>query len=187
MKEALLKFGVPVREEMYDFNLLVSYSWGVYGRAKKEIVQVLEMLGDEGPVVKRTIAEGIIGVKTRLDPREVVRRLRSLFDEDPFAFQYTLKWVPVDLWTLSDMDSMKEAVRKLRNGIHAGERWRMTVEKRRYNQYHKIEIIRELAELVEEKVDLENPEKILRVDIIGRYAGISVLMPEDIFSVYKPY
>jgi len=187
IKEALLKFGVPVREEMYDFNLLVSYSWGVYGRAKKEIVQVLEMLGDGGPVVKRTIAEGIIGVKTRLDPREVVRGLRRLFDEDPSVLQYTLKWVPVDLWTLSDMDSMKEAVRKLRNGIREGERWRMTVEKRRYTQHHKIEIIRELAELIDEKVDLENPEKILRVDIIGRYAGISVLTPQEVFSVAKPY
>jgi len=187
IKEALLKFGVPVREEIYDFNLLVSYSWGVYGRAKKEVVQVLEMLGDEGPLVKRTIAEGIIGVKTRLDSREVVRGLQRLFNEDPFALQYTLKWVPVDLWTLSDMDSMKEAVRKLRNGIHEGERWRMTVEKRRYTQHHKIEIIRELAELIEETVDLENPEKILRVDIIGRYAGISVLTPQEVFSVAKPY
>jgi tRNA acetyltransferase TAN1 len=186
IKEALLKFGVPVRGEMYDFNLLVSYSWGVYGRAKREIVQVLEMLGDEGSVVKRTIAEGIIGVKTSLDSREVVRRLQRLFNEDPFVLQYTLKWVPVDLWTLSDMDSMKEAVRKLRNGIREGERWRMTVEKRRYSQHHKIEIIRELADLIEEKVDLENPEKILRVDIIGRYAGISILTPQEVFSVAKP-
>jgi tRNA acetyltransferase TAN1 len=171
---------------MYDFNLLVSYSWGVYGRAKREIVQVLEMLGDEGSVVKRTIAEGIIGVKTSLDSREVVRRLQRLFNEDPFVLQYTLKWVPVDLWTLSDMDSMKEAVRKLKNGIREGERWRMTVEKRRYSQHHKIEIIRELADLIEEKVDLENPEKILRVDIIGRYAGISILTPQEVFSVAKP-
>lgn len=187
IKEAFLKFGVSVQGEMYDFNLLVSYSWGVYGRAKREIVQVLGMLGDEGPVVKRTIAEGIIGVKTRLDSREVVHGLRRLFNEDPFVLQYTLKWVPVDLWTLSDMDSMKEAVIKLRNRIHAGERWRMTVEKRRYSQYHKIEIVRELADLIDEKVDLENPEKILRVDIIGRYAGISILTPQEVFSVAKPY
>jgi len=187
IKEALLKFGVSMRREMYDFNLLVSYSWGVYGRAKKEIVQVLEMLGDEGPLVKRTIAEGIIGVRTSLDSREVVRGLRRLFNEDSFVLQYTLKWVPVDLWALSDMDSMKEAVRKLRNRIRAGEKWRMTVEKRRYSRHHKIEIIRELAEFIDEKVDLENPEKILRVDIIGGYAGMSVLKPTDIFSVSKAY
>ena len=172
---------------MYDFNLLVSCSWGVYGKAKKEIVLTLKTLGDESPIVKRTIAEGIIGVKTLLDSREVVCGLRRLFNEDPFVFQYTLKWVPVDLWTLSDMDSMKEGVRKLRNRIHAGERWRMIVEKRRYSLHHKIEVIRELADLIDEKVDLENPEKILRVDIIGRYAGISVLTPQEVFSVAKPF
>ena len=170
---------------MYEFNLLVSCSWGVYGKAKKEIIYILEMLGDESPLVKRTIAEGIIGVKTKLNPREVVNGLRRLFDEDLFALQYTLKWVPVDLWTLSDMDSMKQGVGKLRNRIHAGERWRMTVEKRRYSLHHKFEVIRELADLVDEKVDLENPQKILRVDIIGRYAGISVLTPQDVFSVAK--
>jgi len=172
---------------MYDFNLLVSCSWGAYGKAKKEIVQILEMFGDESPLVKRTIAEGIIGVKTRLDSREVVYGLRRLFEKDPFAFQYTLKWVPVDLWTLSDVDSMKEGVRTLRTKIHTGERWRMIVEKRRYSLHHKIEVIRELADLIDEKVDLENPEKILRVDIIGRYAGISVLKPTDIFSVQALY
>jgi len=172
---------------MYDFNLLVSCSWGVYGKAKKEIVHVLEVLGDESPLVKRTIAQGIIGVRTRLDSREVIRGLQRLFHEDPFVLQYTLKWVPVDLWTLSDMDSMKEGVVKLRNRIHAGERWRMTLEKRRYSGHHKIEIIRELADLIDEKVDLKNPEKILRVDIIGRYAGMSVLTPQDVFSVVKPY
>jgi len=172
--------------EMYDFNLLVSCSWGIYGKAKREIAHILTTLGDENPVVKRTIAEGIIGVKTRLDSREVVSGLRRLFNEDPFVFQYTLKWVPVDLWTLSDMDSMKEGVRKLRNRIQAGEKWRMIVEKRRYTLHHKIEVIKELADLIEEKVDLKNPEKILRVDIIGRYAGISVLTPQEIFSVAKP-
>jgi len=172
---------------MYDFNLLVSCSWGVYGKAKREIIHILEMLGDESPLVKRTIAEGIIGVKTKLNSREVVNGLRRLFDEDPFVLQHTLKWVPVDLWTLSDIDSMKQGVGKLRNRIHADETWRMTVEKRRYSLHHKIEIIRELADLVDEKVDLENPEKILRVDIIGRYAGMSVSKPADIFSIAKPY
>jgi len=82
---------------MYDFNLLVSCSWGVYRRAKSEALRILKTLGDEKPIVRRTIAEGIIGVKTRLDPREVIRGLRTLFDRDPFIFQQTLKWVPVDL------------------------------------------------------------------------------------------
>jgi len=170
---------------MYDFNLLVSCPWTMIWRAKREITDILKLLSDEQPVIKRTMARGIIGVKTRLDSREVIHGLRKLFTKDPLVLQYTLKWVPIDFWTYSDMDSMKDAVRNVMVKIHEGERWRMTVEKRRYTRYHKIEIIKELAELIQEKVDLKNPNKILRIDIIGKYAAVSVLSPNEIFSATK--
>ncbi len=172
---------------MYDFNLLVSCSWGAYSRAEEEIRRILGTLGDENPTVRLTVAKGIIGAKTHLDPKEVIRGLKTLFDQDPSILQQTLKWVPVDLWTRSEISSMKEAVIELKNMILKGERWRITVEKRRYTLYHKVEIIRELAELIDEKVDLENPDKILRIDIIGKYAGLSILTPQDIFSAAKPF
>ena len=176
-----------MEEKMYDFNLLVSCSWSAYKRAREEILEILRRLGDEEPLVKRTAARGIIGVRTKIDSREVIQKLRALFDEDPLLLQHTLKWVPIDLWTSSTLDSMKEGVTRLKSKIHAGERWRMTVEKRRYTRYHKIDLIRALADLIDEEVDLENPDKILQIEIIGKYAGFSVLTPQDIFSVAKPY
>jgi len=170
---------------MYDFNLLVSCPWTMIWRAKREIADILKLLGDENPIIKGTLARGIIGVKTCLDSREVIQSLQKLFIKDPLAFQYTLKWVPTDLWTYSDMDSMKNAVINIREKIHEGERWRMTVEKRRYTRYHKMEIIKELAELIQEKVDLKKPDKIVRIDIIGKYTAVSVLSPNEIFSTTR--
>jgi len=170
---------------MYDFNLLISCPWAAVGRTRHEIAYFLRLLGDEEPVIERTIARGIIGVKTRLDSREVVRELEALFKKDPNGFQYTLKWVPVDLWTNSDVESIRTAVEQVKDKIKHGERWRMTVEKRRYTLYHKIDLIKALAELIDEKVDLTNPDKILRIDIIGKYAGVSVLSPNEIFSTTK--
>ena len=169
------------------FNLLVSFSSVNFWKAREEIEGILERLGDDRPLIEMTIARGILGVKTSLVPRQVVRRLRELFEEDPLTFQYTVKWVPIDAWASSDMDSMKRVVMELKGGIGKGEKWRMTVEKRRYTKLHSIEIIRELAELIDEKVDLENPDKILRIDIIGRYAGISILKPNNVFSVAKQF
>lgn len=61
----------------------------------------------------------------------------------------------------------------------------MTVEKRRYTALHKIDIIREVAELIDERVDLENPNKIVRIDIIGKHAGICVLRPDEVFSTAR--
>ena len=167
---------------MYDFNILVSYPWNQYANAKKEIQNILKRLGEENPSVTRTIAEGIIGVKTCQNPREVVHALQGMFNEDPTVFQYTSKWVPIELWTYADMNSIKKAVERLKTEIHAGEKWRIILEKRRFTKHHKIEIIKNIAELVDEKVDLKNPDKTLRIDIIGRYAGISILKPNDMFS-----
>jgi tRNA acetyltransferase TAN1 len=77
---------------------------------------------------------------------------------------------------------MRKAVEQLKTEIHAGEKWRITLEKRRFTKYHTIEIIKNIAELIDEKVDLKNPDKILHINIIGKYAGISILKPNDTFS-----
>ena len=168
------------------FNLLVSCSWGAHGRAKAEILKVLKAMGDASPLVERTTARGVIGVRTSLEPRRVVKELQALWDRDPLSLQDTCKWVPVDLWTDTDLDRMREAVAGLRNRIGEGETWRMTVEKRRYPRHHKSEIIAALAEVIDRKVDLTNPDKVLRVDIIGSQVGMSVLGSGEMFSVVKP-
>ncbi|MBS7642998.1 THUMP domain-containing protein [Candidatus Bathyarchaeota archaeon] len=170
---------------MYDFNLIVSCPWNTYVMARNEIANFLKSIGDEKPFVERTIARGIIGVKTSLDPRQVIQNIRDLIERDSLSFQYTLKWVPIDLWTFSDIDSIKRGVIKLKDRIQKGEKWRMTVEKRRYTCYHKIEIIEKVAELINEKVDLKNPDKILHIEIIGKYAGLSLLTPKDVYSIAK--
>lgn len=170
---------------VYDFNMIVSCLWTETGRAKREIFHFLHLLGDDSPFVQRTLARGIIGVKTKLDSRSVTNSLASIFVEDAAAFRFTFKWVPVDLWVGSDIESMKEVVEKIKDRIKPDETWRMTVEKRRYTSYHKIDIIKELAGLIDAKVDLKNPSKILRIDIIGKYAGISVIVPNEVFSTTR--
>jgi len=170
---------------MYDFNLLVSCPWAGTRKATCEIAYFLRLLGDEEPVIKKTMARGIIGVKTHLDARKVIRELKALFIKDPSGFKFTLKWVPIDLWTNSDIESMRTAVEQVKGEIKQGERWRMTVEKRRYTLYHKVDIIKMLAEHIGEKVDLKNPDKILRIEIIGKYAGVAILSSEETFSTTK--
>jgi hypothetical protein len=56
---------------VYDFNMLVSFRRWEYRPAIREIQGVLRKMGDESPIVKSTLARGIIGVKTALNSREV--------------------------------------------------------------------------------------------------------------------
>lgn len=168
---------------MYDYGMLISYEAGLYLRARREASRLLKELGDPHPIVRRTLARGIMGVKTDLNPLEVIHRARALRGERPELLNCCLKWVPVERWIYSDMQSMKAAVVELRGRIGEAEKWRMTVEKRRYTLRHRSEIIRELAELIDRKVDLEKYDKELRVDILGKYAGLSVLERGDILSL----
>ncbi len=167
----------------YNFNLLVSHEWGNSFPARQEILSLLREFGDEHPFIGRTIAKGLLGVKTELNNRSVIKSLIAKFTIAPSSFQFTLKWVPIDRWCESTIDAMKETLSTLQTEIHPGERWMMQVEKRRYTAHHKVEVIKELASLIDEKVDLEKPDKVVWVEIVGNQAGIAVVTPEDIFSL----
>lgn len=170
---------------VYSYNLLVSVGWGNFYRAQKEIMTILSAMDGDLPVVRRTIAQGIVGVETRLDPRKVVEKLYAFYSQNPYLFSCTLKWVPVDHWTSSDLPAMENLIASLKDSVGKDERWMMVVEKRRYTLHHKADIINRLAAHIGGKVDLHNPEKIIRIEIIGRNAGITVLRPAEIFSLAK--
>ena len=50
-----------------------------------------------------------------------------------------------------------------------------------------IEIVEYLAADIQQKVDLGNPDWILCVNVIGQESSISLLKPEEVFSLGKPY
>jgi tRNA acetyltransferase TAN1 len=170
----------------YNFNLLVSHEWSNYSLAKQEILRLLAEFGDNDPKIGRTIAKGLSGVNTTLESRGVIASLKQKFASDKLAVNFTLRWTPVDLWCdAGTVESMKQALSTLANKILPGEKWMMHVEKRRYAAHHKAELIKELADLIHEKVDLKNPDKIVWIEIVGKQAGISIITPSEIFSLHK--
>jgi tRNA(Ser,Leu) C12 N-acetylase TAN1 len=171
---------------LYEYNLLASTEWGSWRKAKAELGRQLKSLGDSSPVIERTIARGVLGVRTSLDPRNVVARLNELVVENPNAINYILKLRPVDLWTAPTIADLKVAVSSLKGQIRPGETWGMEVELRRFTSLGKMQIIQPLAELIDEKVDLRNPHKTVWIEILGNAAAVSVLKPEDLFSLHKP-
>jgi tRNA(Ser,Leu) C12 N-acetylase TAN1 len=108
-----------------------------------------------------------------------------MFAHDAQRLQFTCRWAPVDLWTPSDLDSMKAAVQRLRDRIGPGQRWRLTIEKHRDARHHREEIIAALAALIPEKVDLAHPDRILCVDLLGDVAAMAVVTPAEVFSVAR--
>jgi tRNA(Ser,Leu) C12 N-acetylase TAN1 len=153
------------------------------GRARREVLTRLRVLGDASPLVLPTRVNGMLEVRTSLDPHQVVRQLQETWRRSPNVFRYTLKWVPVDQWTSVDLESMKQAVGHLRDRIAANETWRMTVTRRGPTVMDPKVVIQTLAALIPATVDLTGAQKIVRVELFEDRVAISVLVPTDVFSV----
>jgi predicted phosphoribosyltransferase/tRNA(Ser,Leu) C12 N-acetylase TAN1 len=169
-----------------DFNLLVSTHPFAPGRARREIADRVRSVTDAAPDAIPNLARGIFAIKVPLDPREVVRRLRALCDRRPRAFHYTLKWVPVDRWARAELPAMKAAVAQLRQKIGPNETWRMTFERRTATTgLDPSWLIRSLAELIDAKVDLSHPDKVVLAQLFDKWVAFSIVAPNEVFSVVK--
>ncbi|MFQ6075437.1 MAG: THUMP domain-containing protein [Candidatus Bathyarchaeia archaeon] len=167
-----------------EANLLVTYDPAVFLGARDEVVDLLGEVGVEEPEFLSSRVKGLFMLRVSADPKGVTRRLDALCRAEPHRFWYTYHWIPIETWCSSTLEEMSGVVRGFAERIGPGERWRMTINKRFYRKHRTRELIEGLAELVDRpEVDLENPERIIRVEIIGGRAGLSLLEPVEQFSV----
>jgi tRNA(Ser,Leu) C12 N-acetylase TAN1 len=169
-------------------DLLVSYSWHRFNRAKHEVIRLLRQFGDDHPEVEKTSVWGIAIAHTTLDNRQVIRLCWQRLQDDPGDFEWSVKWLPVDYWCVTDLDSIKKVIdEQIKPNLPVNESWAMKVKKRRWQKYHTIDIVLFLTEGLTGKVNLDDPDNIIWVDVLGRETAISLLNPEDIFSLNLPH
>jgi tRNA(Ser,Leu) C12 N-acetylase TAN1 len=169
-------------------DIIISYAWSHFYLAKPEVIRILRLFGDPAPYIEKTNVMGIAIARTGLDNRTVIKRCRELWNENPLgSFEFATKWVPADHWCTTDLDAMKRLIDdEIRDRIGDNQTWGMKVNKRRWQQFHTSEIIEYLAADIDRKVDLDNPDRIIWVDIIGPETAISLLSPDEIFSITRP-
>jgi len=167
-----------------DFNLLATTSRGNEGDACSELWHLLGDIGDSTPTVDKTGVSGLIAVKTVFNPFGVIEKFREILRERPYEFRYTLRIIPVEKVVRTDLGEIQRAATDLSSKIGENETFRVTVEKR-FTEASTQDIVEAAAANVEKKVDLNNPDKILLIEVVGRFTGISVIKPDDILSVMK--
>lgn len=167
-----------------DFNLLLSSPRGRERETCSEIWGLLSELGDSASEVDRTNIIGLAVAKTRLDPFEVVEKLRAILAERPEVFHYTLKATPIERVVPTELNAIKNAVGELSPKIGKDEKFRVTVEKR-HRELSTVDIVEAAASGIDRKVDLEHPDKIVLVEVLGTRTGISVIKPSDILAIVK--
>lgn len=169
----------------YDFNILVSC---IRNRERNAVLEVEDLIsnvaGDSSVDVEVTGIRSLVVAKTLLGPREVIQKLRASAIEDPWRFQYTLKYVPIDAATSTELKSIVEASKNIIPRILKNETFRITCN-RRHSQLHCAEITKAVAALIDRKVDLEKPNKVFQVEMLGEWTGLSVLEDRDVLSLSK--
>jgi len=168
-----------------EFNLLVSTQRNRENECISELWYHLKELGDPKVHATKTPFPGLIVARTSLDPFSVVHFFRNRARERPWDFRTVLKVIPIEKVVGAQLDVIvSTAVELALKKISPEDTYRVTVNKRG-SMLKKREIIDSIASRLEYKVDLENPSKIVQVEIISDLAGISVLTPDDIFSLVK--
>jgi len=168
-----------------EANILVSYDpRGGYLTGRNEIHDILTKLGDQKSDIS-LIVPGIIGVTTKLKARDAIEEVKELFLSDPRSVNSALKWVPVDAWCDETVESIKKLVSDdIKNLIVEDDLFKIDVIKHK-SELHTDEIVEAIAPLLKGKVELDHPQKILRIDLFGRRSAVTLLKPKDIFSITK--
>lgn len=167
-----------------DFNLLVSTSRGNETNTCSEMWYLLGEAGDRSSVVERTGVIGLVVARTKIDPVVAVEKLRLLLHERPWEFRYTLKVTPLIGIVPSVPQKIEDFAVELAESIGKGEKYRVTVEKRRTSISGRA-LIQAIAKRIERKVDLETPDKVLLIQILDEVTGVSVMPPDKILSVER--
>lgn len=167
-----------------DFNLLATTSRGNEEDACSELWYLLGQIGDSASAVDKTGIAGLIAAKTAFNPFEVMEKLRKILQERPYEFRYILRIIPVEKVVRTDLGQIQRVATELGSKIAENETFRVTVEKR-FTATSTQDIIEAAAANIERKVDLNKPDKILLIEVVGGLTGVSVIKPSDILSVIK--
>ncbi|MGQ9468401.1 MAG: THUMP domain-containing protein [Nitrososphaerales archaeon] len=166
------------------FNLIATTHRGLEHEASSELFALLTQIGDDAPDVMKTSILGLLVAKTNLEPIKVIEEVKRIVIEDPLRIRYILRLIPVDAVVETNIEKIVEIVSNLSKKIDKDKSFRITIEKRRTN-LSSSDIIHSVAKIIDRPVNLENPDWIVLIEIIGKFTGISVLKPNQILNVIK--
>jgi len=165
-------------------NLIVTCPRNFEDEAKIEVEKILDELGDKTPEITITGLSGILTVKTSIGHDSIIRKIKQILDEEPWSIRYSLRIIPIQGISTTNVDAIASEIKKLTSVIQEHESFKIVVEKRNFDISSK-EIISEIAKDMKNKVSLENPDWILLVEILGDKSGVSVVKDDSIISVQK--
>ncbi|MEJ2261089.1 MAG: RNA methyltransferase, partial [Nitrosopumilaceae archaeon] len=109
-------------------NLIITCARHLEPETSEEISKILDDFGDSEPQIIVTSMSGILTAKTKLDPVQVVRKIKEMILDEPWSIRYCLRIIPMQKFVDTDIEKIDEAVSELSNTISEDETYRIAIE-----------------------------------------------------------
>ena len=165
-------------------NLIITCARHLEPETEEELRDILEKFGDPDTKVSITEMSGILTAETKLEPIEVVRKIKEMLLDEPWSVRYCLRIIPIQKIIETKIEEIEKTVEEMSEQISDVETYRISIEKRNSDLTSQ-EIISKIANKMKNKVSLEFPDKVVLIEILGNKTGISILKKTDVLSVEK--
>ncbi len=146
-----------------------------------ELENLFHIYGDTEVRISAANISGIVMGYSLMDPLGFPSFLREKLRNTPWEIRYLLRFIPIEKVVPSDMGSIRDVSIRLLWKLQTSDTVKILVEKRHTN-LRSMDLINEIGPFLKAKVDLTNPDWVLVIEILGKYAGISLVKHDSIFS-----
>ncbi len=142
--------------------------------------------GDKYPIISNLNYLGLISALSNVKPRNVISELKGILKKDPDFFQYILKIIPIDFACKTDIKVISQLVENnYKDFINENETFRIRLKRRKNELIDRNNLIKSVAARINNNVNLDNPDKTIRIELLGDFCGISFLKSGDILRLGK--
>jgi len=141
------------------------------------------MCGDTYPIISGIQFPGLITGFTNLDAKKVISKINKILKRNPNFFQYILKVIPIDFICETNVNIIKKTVHEnQKEFINKEDSFKIILKRRKHEKIERNDFIEEIASIIDNKVDLKNPDKIVRIEVLGNISGVSFLKKNEIIK-----
>ena len=186
-----------------NFNLIISTGSKYEDKAEAELWFNFLGLDQENALIYESNVPGLVLAEVSIEPRKVISYFKGAEEkQDEFQAQITpfnknsresqdnyvqfvKKIIPIDTVVPSEKDKIIQAARKLVKNTKICKEpettFRITMRKRNTNLKTK-DLIPPIADNIPNKVDLQDFDWNIQIEVIGNKTGIAILEKDDIFE-----
>ena len=167
-----------------NFNLLISTSRFNETNASTELWFTLLICGDNYPIISNLTFPGLVSALTDIDAKQVIQKIQNRIKKNPQYFQFILKIVPIDFVCETDVKTITNLIHEQYKAyIKEEDSFKIVLKRRKHEKIERDKAIERIASKIDNKVDLENPDKTIRIEILGSFTGVSFLKKNDVIGV----